>query len=307
MTNLKPIRQHINSLLANIKAFSETYENNLSIVYLLFIVLVIITILVVYIAFGFHVFDYDNCSYGEGSKIAIIIAFGFISISFITIQFFYALGKFMSYGIFSDKLTRLSANIIMKSPIILVISLYLAILNLHYNEELPIIRNLFLFGEIFIIPIVFVLFFIYNMPYILLHNINANRQECKALIFASFYCLFMGLIIFILEKFIYFTMTIYKEELTCDSSGNFSKCSLNIPSHRDFHHNGVLGYHIPVFIVSLLFFIFLLFILKQEREKVLMKVLNVIYLPTSNVIGNIVNNDGLSGGGSKRKIKSKRK
>ena len=123
---------------------------------------------------------------------------------------------------------------------------------------LPALEDIFggmsdLFGGIFIIPIVFVLFSIYNISYILYNNITENREECKALIFASFYSLFMGLIIFILEKFIYFTMTIYKKKLTCDSSKNDSICSWNIPPHNDFYHNGVLGYHIPVFIVSLLF------------------------------------------------------
>ena len=307
MSNLTQIRKYINILLKKTKSFSKTYEDNLSIVYLLFIILVIITIAVVYIAFGLHVFNYDDCSYGEGSKIAILIAFGFISISFIAIQIFYALGKFMSSGDFQDKLTRLSANIIMNSPILLIISLYIAILSLHYNEELPIIKILFLFGGIFIIPIVFVLFVIYNILYILHNNIDENRDECKALIFASFYSLFMGLIIFILEKFIYFTMTIYKKNLICDSTEIDSICSWNIPPHRDFYHNGVLGYHIPVFIVSLLFFIFLLFILKQGREIVITKVLNVIHLPTSIVIRNIVNNNRFSTGGSKGKIKSKRK
>ena len=305
MSDLKEIRLYINTLLDTTKSFSKTYEDNLSIVYLLFIILVIITIAVVYIAFGLHVFNYDDGSYGEGSKIAILIAFGFISISFIAIQFFYALGKFMSSDEFQDKLTRLSANIIMKSPIILIISLYIAILNLHYNEELPIMKILFQYGGIFIIPIVFVLFFIYNMPYILLQNITDNREECKALIFASFYSLFIGVIIFILEKFIYFTMTIYKKKLTCDSTENVSKCTLGIPPHRDFDHNIVLGYHIPVFIVLLLSFIFLLFIIKQGREIVFAKVLKYIYLPTSIVIRKIVDKDGPSTGGSKKKSKRK--
>jgi hypothetical protein len=307
MSYLKQIISLINDLLEITKSFSKTYENNLSIVYLLFIILVIITIAVVYIAFGLHVFNYDDHSYYEGSKIAILIAFGFISISFIAIQFFYALGKFMSSDDFQDNLTRLSAIIIMKSPILLIISLYIAILNLHYNEELPIIRNLFLFGGIFIIPIVFVLFFIYNISYILYNNITENREECKALIFASFYSLFMGLIIFILEKFIYFTMTIYKKKLTCDSSKNDSICSWNIPPHNDFYHNGVLGYHIPVFIVSLLFFIFLLFILKQGGEFIIAKILKVIYLPIRLLFNKILTKKIVSSGGSKGKIKSKRK
>lgn len=306
MSYLKQIREHINTLLEKTKSFSKTYEDNLSIVYLLFIILVIITIAVVYIAFGLHVFNYDDCSYGEGSKIAILIAFGFISISFIAIQIFYALGKFMSSGDFQDKLTRLSANIIMKSPILLIISLYIAILSLHYNEELPIIKILFLFGGIFIIPIVFVLFFIYNISYILYNNIAENSKECKALIFASFYSLFMGLIIFILEKFIYFTMTIYKKKLICDSTKIDSICSWNIPPHRDFYHNGVLGYHIPVFIVSLLFFIFLLFILKQGGDIKIAKTLEVISSPTSIVIRKTLGEDTPLNGGSK-KIKSKRK
>ena len=295
----------INNLLKITKSFSETYENNQSIVYLLFIILVIITIAVVYIAFGLHVFNYDDCSYGEGSKIAITIAFGFISISFIAIQFFYALGKFMSDENFLDKLTKLATNIILKSPIIIILSLYIAILNLHYNEKLPIINLLLLFGGIFIIPIIFVLFFIYNISNILYNNISENIEECKALIFASFYCLFMGLIIFILKKFIYFTMTIYKKKLTYDSIKNDSTCTWNIPPHSDFYRNGVLGYHIPLLIVSLMFFIVLFYILKQGGEFTLARILTAISLSMRLLVNKIFTIKIVSRGGSK--IKSKRK
>jgi len=288
MSNMSNISKKIvDNIVSFLQLYTTNYDRFFNIIYLMLLIVMIIGLIIVYVLFFF--IYYPNLEDGFSKTLTIIIVSIIYSLFNIS-EYMYGIGAISNSDNFVEGLKKLLSHILIYLPIIFSIALIFSILNNHYNTNLGYFKYFFIL--IFLIPILLISILL-NLPKLV--N-NKDMNTLKIIInhlFGFIFILMIASFIFMFEVIIIYTM-----------KNIYTNKSCGVSSENTFDKTRMVIYH-GIFIFFLISILSLLLIFSRDKFHLIKKFTDgaskeaVSYVVTDEVIH--------TAGGSKRKIKSKRK